>query len=174
MRRQTMKESVEDREINSSQKFMHDFLQDSSRVKHETPKDTTFSSIFDAIEISDDEDVGTCDLPSTFHPVISKPPSSTHKAVKSEEQASSASSAHLGSSSKSSQKLTTSLGLGRLVQEEMSLRKRESLGLTGGRMLGSGSSRTPSTPTVRPIKRECNTAAAVQTPSGWACLVCTL
>ena len=68
----------------------------------------------------------------------------------------------------------TSLGIGKLVQSEIDLRKKESLGMApvkgGGRTLGTGTSHI-CTGSSHNVAR---THAQTPSPEWWACLVCTL
>lgn len=175
MRRQTMGDGENEDEYNSSQLFMKNSLQKSSKAKNEELESTGFSSLFNAIEISDDEGEPACDLPSTSNPVIETPSSKPSPADRTE-NAASVSRIRPGPASSSSSSKTTdkALGLGRLVQEEMSLRRRESLGLVGGRKLGGASEAQKSTaPKASPSIQQKKSADS-QTPENWVCLVCIL
>lgn len=168
-RREWMRKSMKDDHglKKSSQQFMRDFLSGASTSQ--PSGDSNFDKLFEAIEISDDEDEPACDIPSAFNPVNPARPgeSSTNDRPSKRQKTSSSESKTSG----------PSLRLGRIVQEEIASRKREALGLVGERKLGSGvrpvSKLKGSTSTPIKTPTPANTTPAPQDP-GWSCQVCTL
>lgn len=174
-RREWMRKSMKDDDLKSSKQFMRDFLSGSSSSRPSTSgrsEGPDYSKLFEAIEISDDEDEEPrCDIPSTSNPVNPTRPNENPPGDRpSKRQKTMPSESNSGPSG-------SSLGLGRIVQEEIATRKRESLGLVGERKLGTGirpvSKLKGSSPA--PVKKTtpASTTAAAQEPE-WACQVCTL
>ncbi|KAL5526064.1 hypothetical protein ACEPAG_7402 [Sanghuangporus baumii] len=198
-RRQTMRDSIRDSDetMNSSQQFMRDFLlkakEPKGKGKSKDQMDSgSFKSVLDAIEISDDEveaedGGGTCAIPSTSNPVIPNLPSSANDirpAKRSRQQSPPRSTKKTGPTSS---RTPGTIGLGRIVKEEMAFRKKEALGLTGGgKKLGSsrgsrigndGQNQGKEHQKRREEGRD-KTPVTVKESSddgpGWSCLVCTL
>ncbi|THH10306.1 hypothetical protein EW145_g1418 [Phellinidium pouzarii] len=174
-RRKIMRDSMKDNEINSSQQFMNDFLNESSRVKEELEA-VKFSNVFDAIELSDDDDA--YNIPSTSDPVISQPPKTLNEDDRRPAKRSRKLSPTLATrTSQSIQRPGKSIGLGRLAQEEMSVRRRESLGMDGsGRKLGYGSTSAYMLPSRSAITEASADTTAVDRSDkeSWACLLVQL
>lgn len=202
-RRQTMRDTMKDDELQSMRNSMRDFLagdtstpsssKNKQRMKSAAARTRQYSGD-DVIELSSDTEDDTenedldgkrahgCDLPTSTNPVAggstladdrlaeenrpakrprlrSRSPSATMKEPK-------ASGRH------------SALGLGRMAQEEITLRKREGLGLTGERKLGAAS------PFAKPDaseggakaldKRKAPPSSAFVDGTTWACEICTL
>ncbi|KAI5121211.1 hypothetical protein M0805_007221 [Coniferiporia weirii] len=172
-RRQTMQDSMNDDELNSSRQFMKDYLSESSHAKKGAPNEAKFSSVLDAIEISDDDD-STCDIPSVSNPVVSRsskaPDESDGRPNKRLRKLSPL--PPVAGPSHPTRNSGRPSGLGGLLQEEMATRRRESLGMTpGGRKLGSGSTSGPTlSARATPGKATVNDNSVDK----WVCLICTL
>jgi len=136
-------------ELNSMRHFMKDYLEESSR------KGTTS----DVIKIpSDDDAVRACSLPSTSNPVSSKAEGSFSKASRMP---------------KANDK-EKSLRFGDMVKDEISFRRRESLGLVGERTLGSAPNRPSQHTRKRSTPDGQSSPLKASSEEPWSCLVCTL
>ncbi|TDL25486.1 WLM-domain-containing protein [Rickenella mellea] len=131
IRRRMMRDMMKDDELDSMRQFMAEFLAENS----------SSTKVEGKVECSSEETKGkakhgTQDLPS-------------------DSKASASSSASQTGSSGRQPKTSSSLGIGNMVKDEISFRKKASLGMIGGRELGS-----------RP--------ADTHRREGWTCAVCTL
>ena len=169
-RMRMMKDTMQDGELSYSQQFMKDYLSPGDSKKDSLDKNE-FSTLFDCIEISDDDDEDEPTPSSSKLPVVTikKEPGLIKGDNNNNSSAGpSSSSGNLkGSSSKS-------FDFGKMVQDEITSRKREALGLDGARKLGTGK---------RPVDALYETKESpttIQAPdsdlikNSWACLVCTL
>ena len=169
-RMRMMKDTMQDGELSYSQQFMKDYLSPGDSKKDSLDKNE-FSTLFDCIEISDDDDEDEPTPSSSKLPVVTikKEPGLIKGDNNNNSSAGpSSSSGNLkGSSSKS-------FDFGKMVQDEITSRKREALGLDGARKLGTGK---------RPVDALYGTKESpitIQAPdsdlikNSWACLVCTL
>lgn len=174
-RRQAMRESMLEKDdgMNSAKQFMKDFLakESSSSKLSEDSKKQAHISVFDAIEISDNEDDDQPDdLPSTSNPVVPFP-------ITKRPRASPPRSPLIAGPSQPSVKNPSAkpLGIGRLVQEEMQIRKREALGMDRGRKLGSTKAPSAKATPIDSQKSNMNLQNNRKPEeSKWACQVCTL
>ncbi len=145
-------------ELNSMRHFMKDYLEESSR------KGTTS----DVIEIPDDDDAaGACSLPSTSNPVSFKAEGNLSKAPTTTPGLASRVTAKANDKGKS-------MRLGDMVKDEISLRRRESLGLVGERTLGTSpnkASQLVNKETSAPFQPVPSKSSSEES---WCCLVCTL
>ncbi|EJD06465.1 WLM-domain-containing protein [Fomitiporia mediterranea MF3/22] len=201
-RRQTMRSSIKDGELNSSQQFMKDFLSEFSRPKDSTDSnDGDLKKVLDAIEVSDDDedacdipstsnpvmpqapnrkvldaidisdDEATCDIPSMSNPIMPRPPSPDNKRP-TKRLRSSPPPQRTAGPSRPTKSPSNAIRFGRIAQDEMTTRKKEALGLTGGRTLGSPSQVKSDTTTKHPTSSKDRPVNADTT--GWSCLICTL
>ena len=174
-----MQEMFEGGEHNSAKDFMKDFLSEesSARKPGEGSKLTgkgkdTHLRVFDAIEISDsetedDDNQDPFDLPSTSNPVIQLPPSKRLNAPSLPKKGA-------GSEGSSGSRTNTKpFNPGRMVQDEMQTRKREALGMIGGRKLGS-TPKSETKPSAGRVREPTNTSQSVEKEAAWACKICTL
>lgn len=177
-RREWMRKSMADGDLNSSEQFMRDFLFKGSNYEASTSRqhnEISYGKLFDAIEISDDEDDAPCDLPSISNPANPKRPS-TSTPMSNLERAEKRQKTSPGTSSASNS--GSSLGIGRIAQEEMATRKRESLGLVGERKLGTGikpvASLKAHTSNTIPTVPSAIQSGSTSEDLDWSCQVCTL
>lgn len=159
--------------MNSAKQFMREFLakESSSSKLSEVSKKQAHISVFDAIEISDTEDdYQPDDLPSTSNPVVPFP-------ITKHSRASAPTTPPIAGPSQSSTEhsSTKPLGIGRLVQEEMQIRKREALGMDRGRKLGSTNTLNAKATSIEFQKSSMDIPNNRKPEeSKWACQVCTL
>ncbi|KLO09895.1 WLM-domain-containing protein [Schizopora paradoxa] len=164
-RLKTMRESMKDNdELNNMRQFMRQFLQENSTQKG---KAKASGSDVPFIEIpSDDDGINEdCCIPSTSNPVVSKVES---RDVRSPVKAASS----VSRSESKNDRAKNSLQLGEMVKDEITFRRRESLGLVGERKLGAD----PSTSSIvtKEIANKQNAPSLSSSTRTWTCEVCTL
>ncbi|KAL5526885.1 hypothetical protein ACEPAF_8612 [Sanghuangporus sanghuang] len=198
-RRKTMRDSIRDSDesFNSSQQFMRDFLLKAKEQRGEGKSkgemdDGNFKSVFDAIEISDEEveaeeGDGACAIPSTSNPVIPSPSSSTNDTRSAKRPRQQSPPRSTKGTRPALSRTPGNIGLGRIAEEEMIFRKKEALGLTGGgkklgssrgSRIGNGGQSQGKEHQKRDEERREKSPVTVKDSSddgpGWSCLVCTL